>query len=348
MSKRRRSSILEAQTTTIMDSPSVVVKFKINYEQTKHLAAGHAVNSDAISAGGHIWRINFYPHGAQETPEEGRDNPSIFLELLRKSRNTWVKAIFTTSIKNKDGKAFKFESSWSFPSERYFDILQLFQFGSHTDMVNNYVEDGHIKFVCTIVVLQSNSVIPVPLSNIGKHMGTLLDSMDGMDVSFVIGGETFHAHRFVLAARSPVFKAELFGSMVEATTMTPITLHEIAPATFKLMLQFMYTDALPGDEELGNTPIKTLWDLLAAADRYALDRLKLLCAQKLWEDVSVDTVASTLACAKMYNCPELKDMCIDFFAEANNFKAAVLTDGFAKLVQQFPSIISELRERIGT
>lgn len=347
MSKRHCSSILEAQTTTIMDSPSVVVKFKINYKQTKHLAAGHAVNSDAISAGGHMWRINFYPHGVQETPEEGKDNPSIFLELLRKSRNTRVEATFTTSIKNMDGEVFEVESSWSFPSERYFDILQLFHFGSHTDMVNNYVKDGHIKFVCTIMVLQSNS-IPVPLSNIGKHMGTLLDSMDGMDVSFVIDGETFHAHRFVLAARSPVFKAKLFGSMAEATTMSSITLHEIAPATFKLMLQFMYTDALPGDEELGNTPIKTLWDLLAAADYYALDRLKLLCAQKLWDNASVDTVASTLACAEMYNCPELKDKCIEFFAEANNFKEAVLTDGFVKLMQQFPSIVSELRERIGT
>jgi speckle-type POZ protein len=330
-----------------MDSPSVVVKFKINYEQTKHLAAGHAINSDAISVGGHMWRINFYPHGVQETPEEGKDNPSIFLELLRKSRNTRVEATFTTSIKNMDGEVFEVESSWSFPSERYFDILQLFHFGSHTDMVNNYVKDGHIKFVCTIMVLQSNS-IPVPLSNIGKHMGTLLDSMDGMDVSFVIDGETFHAHRFVLAARSPVFKAKLFGSMAEATKMSSITLHEIAPATFKLMLQFMYTDALPGDEELGNTPIKTLWDLLAAADYYALDRLKLLCAQKLWDNASVDTVASTLACAEMYNCPELKDKCIEFFAEANNFKEAVLTDGFVKLMQQFPSIVSELRERIGT
>jgi speckle-type POZ protein len=76
-----------------------------------------------------------------------------------------------------------------------------------------------------------------------------------------------------------------------------------------------------------------------------LDRLKLSCAQKLWDIVSVDTVAATLACAEMYNCPELKIKCIDFFAVEKNFRKAVLTDGFVQLVQQFPSIIAELKER---
>lgn len=75
---------------------------------------------------------------------------------------------------------------------------------------------------------------------------------------------------------------------------------------------------------------------------------KLLCAQKLWDDVSAETVASTLACAQMYSCPELKEKCIGFFAKENNFKKAVLTEGFVELVQQFPSIIIELRDNVAT
>jgi speckle-type POZ protein len=57
--------------------------------------------------------------------------------------------------------------------------------------------------------------------------------------------------------------------MAEAT-MSSITLHEIAPVTFKLMLQFIYTYVLPGDNKLGNSPTETLQYLLGAADRYAL------------------------------------------------------------------------------
>ena len=36
------------------------------------------------------------------------------------------------------------------------------------------------------------------------------------DVTFDVDGNNFVAHRLILAAHSPVFKAELFGSMIES------------------------------------------------------------------------------------------------------------------------------------
>ena len=57
-------------------------------------------------------------------------------------------------------------------------------------------------------------MVPPPV--LQRHLGNLLDSELGGDVTFEVdGGELFAAHRCVLAARSSVFKAELFGSMVE-------------------------------------------------------------------------------------------------------------------------------------
>ncbi|VAH14587.1 hypothetical protein VPH35_007400 [Triticum aestivum] len=107
--------------------------------------------------------------------------------------------------------------------------------------------------------------------------------------------------------------------MSEAT-IPCITLHEITPATFKVMLRFIYTDEWPGEDRLEDSSAEMFQDLLAAADRYALDRLKVICAQKLWEKVSVDTVATTLGWAETYNCQELKNKCIDFFVVEENFK----------------------------
>jgi speckle-type POZ protein len=209
--------------------------------------------------------------------------------------------------------------------------------------------NGSFTIACGIKVMQ-NDPLDVPPSDIGSHLGCLLDcscTSSGSDVSFIVDGEKFPAHRAVLAARSPVFKAQLLGSMADAN-MPSITLHDIAPATFKVMLRFMYTDACPADAELGDSPDEMLQHLLAAADRFALDRLKLLCASKLWDNVSVDTVATALMWAETYNCPELKKKCIDFFGEGKNFKTkALLTDGFVQLAQKFPSILDELRDKVG-
>jgi speckle-type POZ protein len=111
----------------------------------------------------------------------------------------------------------------------------------------------------------------------------------------------------------------------------------------------MYTDSFPADGNLADPPTKEeLQDLLAAADHYALDRLKLMCmcASKLWDRVIVDTAAATLVCAETYNCLELKTKCMSFFAE-ENFMKVVLTDGFVELVQKFPFIVAELRGLVG-
>jgi speckle-type POZ protein len=339
----------EVQTRTTMLGSSF--QFRMDYEQTKLLPIGNAVHSDVFSVGGHNWRIDCYPRGSHK--EHNGEYLSIFLKHMSKTRR--VKAIIEAFLVDKDGEPSttftKRERVHDFPvnndvdSNGDCDDWGWTQFVKRTTLENDYVTEGHITIVCGIMVIESP--IPVPPSDIGIHLGSLLDRTDGTDMSFTIDGETFRAHRAVLAARSPVFRAELFGSMAEAA-MTSITLHEIAPATFKVMLQFIYTDALPREDELGDSSTEILQDLLAAADRYALDRLKLMCAQKLWDKVSADTVATILACAETYNCPELKSKCIDFLAVEENFKRAVFTDGYALLVLKFPTITAELRKRVRT
>jgi speckle-type POZ protein len=131
------------------------------------------------------------------------------------------------------------------------------------------------------------------------------------------------------------------------STMSCITLHEIEPEVFKALLRFMYTDSLPADRELGDSHADMIKHLFAAADRYALDRLKLACAQKLWDSVSVDTVADALACAEIYNCQELRSRCIDFVMSEENFRKTVLRESFMSLMQKFPHILTELRAKVG-
>ncbi|RCV31920.1 hypothetical protein SETIT_6G216900v2 [Setaria italica] len=327
-----------------MSDSAGFLEFKLDYSGCKNLAIGEAVYSKNISAGGHVWRIRCYPRGSVK--EDNGEYLSIYLELMSESRN--VKAIFDVFAMERDGAPSSSHARRCvkvYPPEGY-RACGFLQFVKRSDLESLYVANGWARIMCVVIVVRDDDPLDVPPSDIGSHLGHLLDCPETSDVSFVVNGEAFPSHRAVLAARSPVFKAQLFGSMKEAA-MSSITLHDIAPATFKVMLRFMYTDSLAGeDDELGDsaTENEKFQDLLAAADRYALDRLKLLCASKLWDSVSVDTVAATLACAETYNCPKLKTKCMGFFAEEKNFKKAVLTDGFVQLVQKFPSIVAELRE----
>ncbi|CAO2211542.1 unnamed protein product [Urochloa humidicola] len=333
-------------------------EFKLDFEATKNLAIGDVVHSDEFAAGRHIWRVNCYPHGHKRESNNGV-HLGVFLQLLSGSRN--VKVIFDAFLMGRDGApssshAYRYvkvypldagSEAWGFP-----------QFAKRADLESDYVKDGRVTFMFGVIVLRDDDSLPIPVqsspitvpsSDIGDNLGRLLDSGDGSDVSFAVAGETFRAHRAVLAARSPVFKAQLLGSMADAK-MRCITLHDIKASTFQILLRFMYTDALPGDERLEESTsttaaaaaIEVLKDLLAAADMYQLERLKLVCAHRLWERVSAENVAVVLGCAETHTCPELKKWCLEFFVEERNFKIAVLTEGYFRLMQSFPSVIDEI------
>ncbi|KAF6988315.1 hypothetical protein CFC21_005877 [Triticum aestivum] len=324
---------------------SCVFQFKVDYERSKQIPVGTAFYSDIVSAGGHLWRVKFFPRGELEADQE---YVSIFLEHMSKSRS--VEVMFEVFMMGRDSKPCmahrrRFVRTLEIMEDKdSSDCWGWGQFIEGTILEEDYLTEGHVTFVFSIMIIDDNCVL-VPPSNIGTHLGRLLDHADGTDVSFIVDNETFHAHRAVLAARSPVFRAELFGPMSEAT-MPSITLHDITPATFKIMLRFIYTDELPLEDELEDSSTEMFQNLLAAADLYALDRLKIICAQKLWDKVSVDTVATILAWAETYNCQELKNRCIDFFVVEENFKKAIFTDGYALLVLKFPEIIADIKKRV--
>ncbi|KAF8646581.1 hypothetical protein HU200_065805 [Digitaria exilis] len=335
---------MSAMDTSVFDTCSFTHQFKLNFKETKKAAIGKPVSSGDISDGGHLWTINCYPRG--EKKDYDGEYLSVFLHHESKTKD--AKAIFEVFVMDRDGAP---SSSHKRRLVRVFttkgtshDSWGWSHLVKRSELESLYLTNGSVIVMCGVKVVRDDT-ISVPPSDIKTHLGILLDSTDGSDVSFLVDGEEFPAHRAVLAARSPVFKAQLLGSMADAK-MQSITLHDIVPTAFRLMLGFIYTDNLSSGDGCGCPPAETFRDLLAVTDRYALDRLKLMCARRLWDDVSTDTVCATLACAETYNCPELKTKCLDFFADQKNFTEAVLTDGFVELVQKFPAIRAELRAKV--
>jgi len=88
--------------------------------------------------------------------------------------------------------------------------------------------------------------IEVPQSNLHQDLANMLKDGEGTDVTFSVGDQLFYAHRYVLAARSVVFRAELFGEMKETATQH-VKIRDMEPTVFGWLLYFMYTDSLPDD-----------------------------------------------------------------------------------------------------
>ena len=72
-----------------------------------------------------------------------------------------------------------------------------FKFMKRSDVESGYLIDGCVTFLCGIAALDvDDDRISVPASDLGSHLGRLLDldraDDDGLsDVSFSVGGETF-------------------------------------------------------------------------------------------------------------------------------------------------------------
>jgi speckle-type POZ protein len=176
-------------------------------------------------------------------------------------------------------------------------------------------------------------------------LGKLLLAEKGSDVTFGVGGETFAAHKIILAARSPVFEAELYGEMKERNEQC-IVVEDMQPAAFKALLHFIYTDSFPGVDDTGDDDYtETIRHLLVAADRYAIDRLKLICQSILGKNLAMETLATTLALADQHNCDRLKDACIEFISSKDEMDALMATQGYTNLKRTCPSVLLDVLEK---
>lgn len=82
--------------------------------------------------------------------------------------------------------------------------------------------------------------VHVPESDIGMHFGSLLDKQEGSDVVFDVSGEKIHAHKLVLAARSPIFHSLFFDGLDDERNEIVVT--DMAPKVFKV---WTFTILLP-------------------------------------------------------------------------------------------------------
>ncbi|KAF7063122.1 hypothetical protein CFC21_073472 [Triticum aestivum] len=317
------------------------------YSRTKEVPNGKWIDSCPFRVGGRTWHVRYYPNG---DTSEYVDSISLYLTLddtLAKGET--VKARVKFSLIDQNGKPVPLHTLTT--STKDFSVFKSWGFSKFmkTEDLEKSEHLKHDSFAVKIDVTimsefhaQETPSILVPSSDMHRHFGDLLLSKAGVDVEFRVGGEAFSAHRSVLAARSSVFRAEFFGTMKEATTNEAICIDDMEAQVFNALLTFMYTDTLPDMKQQEQEESAMAQHLLVAADRYDLERLKLICADKLCKQVDTSSVATILALAEQHHCHELKAACLVFLSSPTNLDAAMKSEGFEFLTKNCPGVMKDI------
>ncbi|PWA58121.1 ARM repeat protein interacting with ABF2 [Artemisia annua] len=124
------------------------------------------------------------------------------------------------------------------------------------------------------------------------------------DVTFIIEGKRFYAHRIGLLASSDAFRAMFDGGYKERDAKV-VQIPNIRWETFELMMRFIYTGSVEVNMGIAQ-------DLLKAADQYLLDGLKRLCEYTMARDIKADNLALMYDLSETYNAVSLRNACILF------------------------------------
>ncbi|KAJ3683230.1 hypothetical protein LUZ60_013457 [Juncus effusus] len=297
--------------TMLTESVNGYHRFKVEgYSFNKGIGIGKCLTSATFTIGGFDWAIRYYPDGDTEVT---KDYLAFFLELRSEATVKAAFAIFLLDQSKPVGLR---------PSIRV------------------------IKPSC----VNSTKFDPViiPPSNLDQQLHCLLESGEGADVSVEVGGEIFRAHKLVLGMRSRVFHAHFFGQMREKHS-EHIKLDNIEAEVFRIFLNFIYSDSVSklveafGVAGIQDT-INMFQHLLVVADRFGVERLKLICENALSKTLDVNNLATILTLAEQHNCPHLKAACFKYVAFNNNLVAVMGTNEFEHLIQSCPNILKEFAD----
>ncbi|KAF7104539.1 hypothetical protein CFC21_105431 [Triticum aestivum] len=327
--------------------------FKINrYSLYRDLGVGRLIESSTFAVGGYHWCVHFYPDGHSGVT---KDHVSVFVEL--KTKNAKARAVFDLRLVDRRTQPY----AWPNPSE-----IDPSEFDSCDDNsaccgfldfvekieLKDYILDDVLVIECNIAVIKFKKTtktkfeVQVPRSNLLDNLGKLLETQEGADVSFKVDGEVFPAHKNILAMQCPVFKAEFYGPMKNKSKHNVNIIEDMQPAVFKALLHFIYMDSLAPMDDLSDDEYEEmLKHLLVAADRYAIDRMKLMCESKLCDRLCAKNVATTLALADQYHCSQLKDGCIEFINSSNRMSDVVASKGYEHLKRTCPTIVVDIWEK---
>lgn len=308
--------------------------------------SGEKVESAVFSSGYRDdikWCLDMYPNGRDETVN---DFTSVFLRLVE-CKNDELDAKYSFYILDSEGKVtnthstnrpdrFRRGHSWGW--YRFVSREALFQSTSRllhgdslTILCEVSVSEGEV-----ITVSGQNTAsevnVTVPSCQLSEDYGRLFQSEKFGDVVFNFGGCEVRAHKNILVARCPVF-ASMFEHEMTETIQNRVNITDIDHEVFREILRFIYTGQAPNID-------KFPMDLLVAADKYALERLKAMCEKAISSQLSDENSVEVLMFSDMHSAHQLKTQALKHIcAHASAVKE---TEGWKNMMISNPALALEV------
>lgn len=310
---------------------------------------GEVLKSSTFCAGPNDklkWCLRINPKGLDE---ESKDYLSLYL-LLVQCNKTEVRAKFKFSIlnaKREETKAMESQRAYRFVQGKDWGFKKFIRRDFLLDESNGLLPDDRLSIFCEVSVVadtinitgQSNlTQFRVPPCKLAEDFGSLFEKHQFSDAVLCASGREFNVHKAILVARSPVFEAMFEHGMTEART-DRVQIDDTDPEVLKEMLRFMYTGLAPNLERMAD-------ELLAAADKYQLCRLKVMCEQSLCLSLSNENACDTLILADLHSAEHLKMQAIDYINQHAN--EVMESEGWKTLVKDYPPLLEQVFKALAT
>ena len=172
-----------------------------------------------------------------------------------------------------------------------------------------------------------------------QYKETLLKTMDQLrkddvlcDVRLVVEGQSFLAHRSILASSSPYFRGLFTNDMKEKEVME-CSLDQLKSSVMEALLCYVYTGNVTLTEENAQ-------DLVAAADYLIIQSLKDIGCQFLESSLSPSRCFALRDFAEKFSCKALKSSATIYIVK--HFKEACDTEAFKSIDYE---VLSEIIQR---
>ncbi|XP_063089603.1 speckle-type POZ protein-like [Cavia porcellus] len=309
---------------------------------------GHSIESSTFSSESNDklkWCLRVYPRGVDE---ESKDYLSLSLALIScPMREAWAKFTFyivndkgqkTNGLSSQEIRSFEPGSDWGF---RKFILRELV-----LEESNGLLPDDKLTLWCEVKVAQdstnissqNNMNMDVPECSLPDDLAGLWKNSLLADCCLCVAGQEFQAHKAILAARSPVFRA-LFQYELQKSKNSPVEISDMDPAVFNEIISFIYTGKTPNLCRMAS-------DLLAAADRFGLEHLKLMCEIHLGSNLSVENALEMLILADLHGAHQLKTWTLEFI----NYHVSYIlqTSTWKCLMVSHPHLLAEAYQSLAS